>query len=198
MAAEAACPSDLPDRRAAVRFALLIRAAKLTCAAGEFLCIVRNVSPEGVSVRTFHPLPRDGELTLELADGGRHRLLRVWEERGRAGFAFTETTPVRTLLENGGDAPRPDIRLNLTARCTVAAGPRRGRAVLLNLSRQGAAVRTGKSLLVLQRVTLSAPGLPDIGARVRWRRGGDHGLSFERAFRFDELAAIAFVLQQGN
>ena len=39
-----------PEQRAAPRFISLIRAAKLVCGQGEFVCVIRDVSATGVSV----------------------------------------------------------------------------------------------------------------------------------------------------
>src|SRR5690606_6832932 len=81
MAAPAlAVAEEEAEQRRAPRFTLLIRSAKLTSPYGEFLCIVRDVSETGVSVRLFHPLPADVPLTLELPNGDRHPLERVWED----------------------------------------------------------------------------------------------------------------------
>ena len=44
------------DQRAAPRFTLLIRAAKLVSAQGEFVCVIRDVSETGVSVRRLQGL----------------------------------------------------------------------------------------------------------------------------------------------
>ena len=48
------------EQRTAPRFTLLIRTAKLLSSSGEYLCVIRDVSSEGIKVRTFHQLP-DGE-----------------------------------------------------------------------------------------------------------------------------------------
>ncbi len=46
------------EQRGAPRYTSLIRAAKLVCGQGEFVCVIRDVSATGVSLRTFHRLPR--------------------------------------------------------------------------------------------------------------------------------------------
>ena len=77
---------DEADQRCAPRFTLLIRAAKILSPTGEFLCVVRDASETGVSVRLFHPLPPDVPLTLEMPNGDCLPLERVWETEGKAGF----------------------------------------------------------------------------------------------------------------
>lgn len=55
-------PGADQDHRAAPRFTLLLRMAKLVCGPAEFLCIVRDVSETGASVKLFHPLPAGAPL----------------------------------------------------------------------------------------------------------------------------------------
>jgi len=189
-------PVDPSDQRTAPRFTLLIRAAKLTHPDAEFLCVVRDASESGVSVRLFHPLPADLEFTLELPNGDRHALERVWEEEGKAGFRFPKPVALERIVEaRGGYAKRP-VRLRLEVPCTMIAGLRRVQATIDNLSQQGAQIRTPEHLSLAQRVKLEIDGVPAVAARVRWRRNDRYGLSFEDTFQFAELAALAFDLQR--
>lgn len=61
--------SPTPEQRNAPRFTLLIRAAKLITGDGEFLVVVRDISRDGLKVRTFHPLPPDLDYAIELSGG---------------------------------------------------------------------------------------------------------------------------------
>jgi hypothetical protein len=193
---DALAPFDPSDQRTAPRFTLLIRAAKLTSPDAEFLCVVRDASESGVSVRLFHPLPADLEFTLELPNGDRHPLERVWETAGKAGFRFREAVALERIVEaRGGYAKRP-VRLRLEVPCRLVASLRRVAATIANLSQQGAQIRTQEHLSLAQRVRLEIEGVPVIAARVRWRRDDRYGLSFEDTFQFAELAALAFDLQR--
>src|SRR5690606_35530629 len=122
------------EQRRAPRFTLLIRSAKLTSPYGEFLCIVRDVSETGVSVRLFHPLPADVPLTLELPNGDRHPLERVWEDDGRAGFRFASQTDIERLLESPSPFAKRPVRVNLEVTCDVMVGTRWVAGRILNLS----------------------------------------------------------------
>ena len=57
------------EQRVARRYTPLMRTAKITGVSGEFLCVVSDISATGVSVRLFHPLPRDTALKLEMPNG---------------------------------------------------------------------------------------------------------------------------------
>ena len=184
------------DQRSAARFTLLIRAAKLTTADAEYLCVVRDASETGVRVRLFHPLPPDVELTLEMPNGDRHPLERVWEDEDKAGFRFCEPVEIGRIVETRSPFPKRPLRVRLDVPCQLVLGDRRVRGTIVNLSQQGALVRTQEHLSLIQRIRIEAEGLPEIGARVRWRRNEHYGLSFEDMFQFAELAALAFDLQR--
>src|SRR5690606_3457978 len=186
------------DQRSAPRFTLLIRAAKLIGPDCEFLCIVRDASEAGVSVRLFHPLPAGTALTLELPNGDRHPIERVWETEGKAGFRFSEPTSFERLVESPSRFAKRALRVRLEVPCDLLVGLRWVGATIGNISQQGALVRTQERLSLIQRVKLRAEGMPEITAKVRWRRNDEYGLSFEDTFQFAELAALAFELQHAE
>lgn len=194
---EAIEASDAESRRAP-RFTLLIRAAKLTSADCEFLCVVRDASESGVSVRLFHPLPEGIPLSLELPNGDRHALERVWEEEGKAGFRFSEPTSLERIVESPSRFAKRAVRVRIEVPCDLLAGLRWVGATIGNISQQGALIRTPERLSLIQRVKLRAEGMPEVAAKVRWRRNDEYGLSFEDTFQFAELAALAFELQRSD
>lgn len=182
------------DHRRAPRFTLLIRAAKLICPAGEFLCVVRDASETGVSVRLFHPLPADVPLTLEMPNGDCLALERVWEEEGKAGFRFPVPVDIERIVESPSRFARRAVRVNVEVPCDLLVGIRRVGGKIHNLSQQGALISTTEKLSLIQRVKIRAEGMPEIAGKVRWRRNDSYGLSFEDTFQFAELAALAFEL----
>jgi hypothetical protein len=186
------------DQRTAPRFTLLIRSAKLVSPVSEFLCVVRDASETGISVRLFHPLPPDVPLTLEMPNGDQHPLERVWEEEGKAGFSFTEDVDIGRIVESPSEFARRAVRVNLHVPCDLIADGRTVSAMIVNLSQQGAQLQTTERLSLIQRVRIVADGMPEVAAKVRWRSGDSYGLSFEDTFQFAELAALAFDLQRGS
>jgi hypothetical protein len=185
---------DGDELRAAPRFTLLLRTAKLIAAVGEYLCVVRDVSSTGISVRTFHPLP-DGQLVLELPNGDRHPLEKVWENDGAAGFRFSGEVDVTRLIEGKGRFPKRGVRLHMELPATLGTLGGLHDAVVRNLSQQGARIETRNRLALDQRVQLELKGLPAIRAVVRWRKDNEYGLAFVDTFQFAELARLAAALQ---
>ena len=189
---------DEAEQRRAPRFTLLIRAAKLVAPEGEYLCVVRDASETGVSVRLFHPLPPDVPLTLELQNGDRHALERVWEEQGKAGFRFEGATDITRIVESPSRFAKRAVRVNLGGPLSIKLGDRKVAATLINLSQQGAQIATAERLSLVQRIKLEGDCMPEIAAKVRWRRNELYGLSFEDNFQFGDLAKIVFDLQHGQ
>lgn len=193
-------PPAIADPRAAERFTLLLRAAKLVSPLGEFLCILRDVSATGAKARLFHVLPATERLTLELGSGERYRVEAVWQRDDHAGLRFLDgPADIQALVDESSAFPKRQIRLRLDLPVQLALrGGLHRVGQLGDLSQQGALVRIEPGLALGQPVELTAPGFPLRHARVRWRRRGAHGLVFQEAFRLDELARLAARLQLGE
>lgn len=188
------------DRRSGQRYTLILRAGKLICSSGEFLCVLRDVSNTGLKARLFHPLPASPFYEVELSDGERLAIEPVWLRGCTAGFRFVGgPVDVNCLLAEAGPFPKRHIRLALAAelqvRLTDADGIQIGR--FLDISQHGAQLDVAGGLLIGQRLRLEADGLPALQARVRWRRGTSYGVVFQQGFRLDELAALVARLQLG-
>lgn len=183
--------SPASEQRNAARFTLLIRAAKLIAGDDEFLVVVRDVSSDGLKVRTFHPLPENGDFAIELANGERHLVDKIWEDGEIRGFRFHDPVALEQLLAEGpnGKRRRP-VRVRLNVPVKVFAGVRRCAGVFVDLSQNGACMASDEHLALGQRLRIECPGLPELTGRVRWRRVPLYGLSFEQTFRLDELARI--------
>lgn len=188
---------DGSEQRVAPRFTLLIRTAKLISSSGEYLCIIRDASSTGVSIRTFHPLPQGQQLTLELPNGDQHPIERVWEREGAAGFRFPVPVDIDRLLHSKSRFPKRPVRLKLQLPALVSCHGRTAGVVVHNLSQQGAQIESPLYMAIDQKLRLEADNLPVIQARVRWRKGSDYGLVFDDTFQFAELARLAAQLQ-GN
>lgn len=188
---------DLPDQREARRVALLLKVGKLVCEDGEFLCILRDASNGGVKARVFHALPEGQAFSLELSNGEAYPVELVWQRDDHAGFRFVEQkADVVGLVDEISPFPKRGIRVRLEVPVNVRGGENERAGVLLDLSQHGARIEIDPILAIGEQVTLTVRGLPELVARVRWRRRVAHGVIFQRGFRLDELAALAARLQQ--
>lgn len=183
-----------PERREAQRYASLIRAAKLLGEDGEFVCVIRDVSTSGISLRSFHRLP-EGLLTLTLQNGDAYSLELVRSNGSQASFTFVETVDVERLIVETSKFPKRQLRINLAHSGEISAVAQRSTAVLTNLSQQGAQILCDARFAIEQPVWLKAPPLPDIRAKIRWRGTDSYGLAFDTTFTLREFAQLAARLQ---
>ena len=187
------------EQRAAPRFTLLIRAAKLVSAQGEFVCVIRDVSETGVSVRLFHALPGCKDFALHMPAGAVYEISRVWEKGNEAGFTFTEAVEVEKLVNESSEYPKRGLRLGLCFPVTVNVLAGSFEAVVENLSQQGARLTCDRLLAIDQTVRLAMPDLTgkprEVRAKVRWRRDQQYGVVFDDTFTLGDFARLAALLQ---
>jgi hypothetical protein len=192
-------PSAGEELRAAPRFTLLIRAAKLVSAQGEFVCVIRDVSETGVSVRLFHALPGCKNFALHMPAGAVYEIARVWQRENEAGFTFDQPVEVAQLINESGDYPKRGLRLGLCFPVTVTTLSGSFEAVVENISQQGARITCASLLAIDQTVRIAAPGAADelreVRAKVRWRRDQYYGVVFDDTFTLGDFARFAARLQ---
>jgi PilZ domain len=187
------------ELRAAPRFTLLIRAAKLVSADGEFVCVIRDVSETGVCVRLFHRLPTGPDFVLHMPGGTTYDLTSVWERGNEAGFRFTQAVEVEQLIRETGEFPKRGLRLGLCFPVTIASLGQQFSGSVENISQQGARIACNGMMAIDQAIRIEAPGahgeLREIRAKIRWRRDNAYGVVFDDTFSLGEFAMTAARLQ---
>lgn len=183
------------EQRAAPRYFSLIRAAKLVCGQGEFLCVIRDVSSNGIGLRTFHRLPTDPTLALELQNGELFELKEVRRNGLDGSYRFMRPVPVERLINETWNFPKRQMRLNICVPLTISTLTKRAEATTFNISQQGARIECDEVFAIDQKVCVSGEGIADLRATVRWRRDSNYGLAFENTFSLQQLAMLAVNLQ---
>jgi hypothetical protein len=183
------------DARAAPRFTLLLRAAKLLAPQGQFLCVIRDVSATGVSLRGFHALPEGEGLQLELQSGARYALEQVWNRGTEAGYRFGEAVEVAELLAEPSDYPKRPLRLDIGLPLRIELTGQVLEGELVNISQQGACIECATFLAIDQPLRLVSRRLPEIHAKVRWRDHHHYGLAFDTTFDLRRLAQVSARVQ---
>ena len=183
------------DQRASPRYTSLIRAAKLVCEQGEFVCVIRDVSSTGVSLRTFHALPTDVAIALELQNGESFEMRQVRKNGFEASYRFMKPVPVERLIHENWNFPKRQLRLNLVMPLVVSTLTQRANATSLNISQQGARVECDSIFAIDQSVRVQNDFVPEIRCKVRWRRDANYGLAFDNFFPLREFALLAARVQ---
>lgn len=183
------------DQRASPRYTSLIRAAKLVCGQGEFVCVIRDVSSTGVSLRTFHGLPTDVSLALELQNGETYELRLVRQHGFEASYRFLKPVAVERLIHENWNFPKRQLRLNLVMPLIISTLSQKANSVSLNISQQGARVECDTVFAIDQSVRIHNDFVPEIRCKVRWRRDANYGLAFDNFFTLREFALLAARVQ---
>lgn len=179
------------ERRGASRFTLLIRTAKLVLGDREFLCIIRDASPEGLKLRLYNALPDSEPLTLEMANGDRFAVRKVWERDEFGGFRFDEPVDLERLLDaSRGPYPHRKLRLRRRIGGHLIWDGEVHAITVENISQQGAAIHCEAFLALDQLVRLECAHLRPVYAKIRWRRQPGYGLIFEETLALEDLAAL--------
>ncbi|MEM7690016.1 MAG: PilZ domain-containing protein [Pseudomonadota bacterium] len=187
------------EQRSAPRFTLLIRAAKLVSPNGEFVCVIRDVSETGISVRLFHALPSGSPLELHMPGGGSYEVEPKWERGNEAGFAFADTVEVQRLINEAGDYPKRGLRLGVCFPIRVSTLTQRCEGLVVNLSQQGARFECDGLFAIDQNLRIQSlekvPEFSEARAKVRWRRDHEYGIVFDDTFTLGDFARLAARLQ---
>ncbi len=184
------CSAVDVDDRAAPRFTLLIRTAKLVVADRQYLCVIRDISATGTSIRTFHPIKKGGRTAIQLDTGQEYPVEPVWDRDGEAGFQFLTPIDVDDVVQGISQYPRRDLRFDIEQEVKLRFAGQRFSAMLKNVSRQGGLLECDTPIALDQRVEIVGSGIPDIEARVRWRKEGRYGLIFDTTFSLANLALL--------
>ncbi len=186
---------DHADQRSAPRVTLLIRPAKIATVEGEFVCVIRDVSSTGVSLRLFHAPPMGQRASLETESGQTIAMERVWASGKDMGFRFLEPIDVAALVSEESRFPKRKLRLAIELPVTLLLLGQEHHAVIHNLSQQGARIECQQRIAIDQVVRLRSGSRLEVRAKVRWRRDNNYGLVFEDTFQLTEFAQLAALLQ---
>jgi len=189
------------ERRESVRSSLLIQAAKLIAEEQEYICILRDVSADGLKIRHFGEIPESDHLEIGFANGETMPVELVWKDETHAGLRVREgAEPSLIVARSYNSRARRKVRLKVDA-CAKASWEGKGaHTTIRNISQQGASIECSELMARDQLIRLDIDGLSPIYAKVRWRRGREYGLVFETTLSFEELAAatVNIHMQDGR
>ncbi|MEE4153336.1 MAG: PilZ domain-containing protein [Erythrobacter sp.] len=187
------------EQRRAPRFTLLIRAAKLVSPQGEFVCVIRDVSETGVSLRLFHAMPTGAPLEIQLPSGTAYEVEPIWQRDNEAGLRFAAPVDVARLINEAGEYPKRGLRLDLCFPVELRTLTKTCEAVIVNLSQQGGRFESDCMFAIEQSLriapSVSLAEFDEVRAKIRWRRGSEYGVVFDDTFSLGNFARLAARLQ---
>ena len=187
-------PPAEKNRRADERHLTLFRVGTVIIGDRRELCLVKNISAGGTSIRAYCALEPDTPLHIELKEGQPVAGQVTWVKGDDAGITFDRRVDVIELLTSGDEDPRPRMpRIEVQCVGFVREGAIVHRSTVHNISQGGLSIQTANPLTVGGDVTVSLPGLPPLSATVRWRNEDRYGISFNSVL---SLAALVTWLQE--
>lgn len=180
------------ERRGHKRQRALLRVALLHAGGSSDLCVVKNISPNGLSACVYRTLACGDHVEVEFRSGEKLSGSVVWERDWEVGIVFPELIDVEAVLasrwvtEKGRRRTLPRIGLDCGGQ--LSAGSRSLSVTLQDISQGGARVQAEAAVTGISSVVLSLPDLPPIAGVVRWTVGDEAGISFNECIAFEQLA----------
>jgi hypothetical protein len=192
VAAEAV-PLSTQERRRSIRHATVMQVAKIRFGSGrEELCMLRDVSPEGLRVEIYVPIEAGTHIELELRTGHQLGGSVVWAENKAIGVAFDEPMPMSAMLAHCSFDDRlgklRPPRLTVNMRGLLKIGGEDQRVEIGNISQAGMQIAAPEPLHEGAACAIGLPGLPPRAATIRWCREGQAGLMLDEPFDFPAFA----------
>lgn len=182
-----------PDRRKEGRHVALLRVGVLHARGHRDLCVVKNISANGLSARAYRQVAVGDEVHIEFKSGEILTGKVAWTRDWNLGITFPDPIDVEAVLASRwvteGQRRRNLPRVPVTCNGRLKHGARSMDVTLLDISQGGARLRIGASPIDLGEAILTLPGLaPTVGV-VRWMANHQVGMSFNECLSFDQLAS---------
>ena len=184
--------SEPAERRQQSRQISLLRVALLHAQGANDICLVKNLSANGLSARVYRKLAADEPVEIEFRSGELFRGSVIWERNWEFGLAFREPIDVATILasrwvtENSKRRTLPRIPVN--CRGQLSDGLRFIDIMLRDISQGGASVEASAPISLMSKIVLILPNLPPLMGVVRWNGENTFGISFNECIAFECLA----------
>ena len=177
------------ERRRSVRHAVVNQVAKIRLGSGrEELCLLRDISAEGLKAEVYIPLERGAPIDIELRTAHTVSGKIVWVADKDIGVAFDAPIPAAAMLAhcsfevNGGSLRPPRLKVNLRGLLRIGAAATM--VNIANISQAGMQVAAPQPLRPGTACSVALSGLPARAASVCWWREGEAGLMLTEPFDY--------------
>ena len=183
-------PPARSNRRSDQRHLTLLRVGALTIADRRELCLIKNISSGGMSIRAYCALAVGMPVVIELKSGMSVPGTVAWTDDDTAGVEFDQPVDVVDVLSSADAGPKPRMpRIEIDCYATVRDGASLHRLRVCDVSQGGVKLAGELSADCAMDLAVTLPGLPPQAASLRWRSEGHVGLTFNRLLALPELVA---------
>lgn len=188
-----ASEAAIEDRRRSVRHPTVHQVAKLRLASGrEELCLLRDISAEGLKAEVYIPLEPGASIDIELRTAHNVRGRIVWSADNQIGVAFDVAIPAAAMLAHcsfeasGAGLRPPRLKVNLRGLLRVGADARM--VSIGNISQAGLQIAAAEPIATGVQCSIVLPWLPARAASVCWWREGHAGLLLAEPLDYADFA----------
>ncbi len=154
------------------------------------LCLIKNICPNGMMVRTYCSILEGTRLTIEVKCGQPISGVVIWARDAHAGIHFDEAIDVLDILSTSTDDPRPrKPRIKVDGFLTLREGAFTYRVQLCDISQGGLKIRCAKALTPNSPVVVTIHGIAPQPSVVRWVDGHYVGI------RFNEILGLPVLVE---
>jgi hypothetical protein len=181
------------ERRRSVRHKAVNQVAKIRLPSGrEELCLLRDISAEGLRAEVYLPLEVGMPISVELRTAHTAAGRIAWAARNEIGVEFDASIPAAAMLahcsfeESGGNLRPPRLKVDLRGLLRVGAAA--NMVSIANISLAGLQVVAPDPLRIGTSCSIALAGLPARDASVCWWRDGNAGLMLAQPFDYAVFA----------
>lgn len=174
--------------RTSERHLSLFRVGALKIDDRRELCVVRNISTDGLQMRVYSSVRADAKVSIELKQGEPIAATVVWSKDGSAGVKFDHPIAIDSVLSHSPDEFRPRMpRIEIDQPVTLREGANIYRGRVLDISQGGVGVECDGALPIHGDIVVTLLGLAPVAAIAKWRDGRQYGLAFNRVLTVSQL-----------
>ena len=188
-----AAEASVENRRRSVRHPAVNQIAKIRLTSGrEELCLLRDISADGLKAEVYIPLDARAQIEIELRTAHSVRGRIAWAAGNEIGVAFDAPIPAAAILAHSsfeaiGTALRPP-RLKVNLRGLLRIGTDARMVSIGNISQAGLQIEAAKPLRAGTQCSIALPGLAACAAAVCWWREGHAGLMLIEPIDYSDFA----------
>jgi len=181
------------ERRRSIRHTTVMQVAKIRLGSGrEELCLLRDISPEGLKAELYVAAEAGVHVEIELRTGHVLGGCIAWMEAGQIGVSFDEPMPMAAMMahcsfDDRMGKLRPP-RINVEMRGLLKLGIEERGVRIGNISQAGVQIDSAQPLPVGAPCAIGMPGLPLRSATIRWWRDDQAGLLLAEPLDYPEFA----------